>query len=74
MPTTPNQSPEQRARDHIDHLLAECGWVVQDYARLNLAAGTGVAVREYQTDAGQADYVLFVEHKAVGVIEANRKE
>ena len=31
-------------------------------------------MREYQTDVGPADYVLFVDKKAVGVIEAKREE
>jgi type I restriction enzyme R subunit len=53
-----NQNPEQIARDHIDRLLADSGWVVQDFKKLNLAAGMGVAVREYKTDVGPADYVL----------------
>jgi type I restriction enzyme R subunit len=69
-----NQNPEQIARDHIDRLLADSGWVVQDFKKLNLAAGMGVAVREYKTDVGPADYVLFVEGKPVGVIEAKRVE
>ena len=30
----------------------------------------GYAIREYQTDTGPADYVLFVDQKAGGVIEA----
>ena len=69
-----NQNPEQIARDHIDRLLADSGWVVQDFKKLNLAAGMGVAVREYKTDVGPADYVLFVGGKPVGVIEAKRVE
>jgi type I restriction enzyme R subunit len=40
---------------------------------VNLAAAQGVAVREYQTDIGPADYVLFVDRKPVGIIEARRK-
>ncbi len=40
---------------------------------MNLYAGTGVAVREMVTDAGPADYVLFVNRQAVGVIEAKKK-
>lgn len=56
-----NQNPEQIARDRIDALLAASGWMVQDYKRMNLTANVGVAVREYQTDVGPADYVLFVE-------------
>ena len=70
----PNQNPEQLARDKIDQLLLASGWVIQDKKTLNLAAGLGVAVREYQTDAGPADYIFFVNKKPVGVIEAKREE
>lgn len=41
MPITPNQSSEQRERDHIHQHLTTCGWIVQHCARLNLAAGSG---------------------------------
>lgn len=69
-----NQNPEQIARDNIDAELLRCGWVIQNKTQLNLAAATGVAVREYQTDIGPADYVLFVNKKPVGIIEAKRAE
>ena len=69
-----NQNPEQKARDHIDRMLSAAGWVVQDKSSLNPNASLGVAVREYPTDVGPADYVLFVDRKAVGVIEAKRAE
>jgi len=69
-----NQNPEQIARDCIDKQLRECGWIVQDIKHINLNAGTGVAVKEYQTDVGPADYVLFAEGKPCGVIEAKRIE
>lgn len=72
--TTINQNPEQRARDHIDRQLEQAGWLVQNKNTINLNAGPGVAVREYQTDIGPADYVLFVEGKAVGVIEAKPED
>ena len=65
-----NQNPEQIARDAIDELLKKAGWAVQDKKKINFAAGLGVAVREYQTDVGPADYVLFIDKQAVGVIEA----
>jgi len=65
-----NQTPEQKARDNIDGLLAKAGWAVQAKNKINFSASQGVAVREYQTDVGPADYVLFVDNKAVGVIEA----
>ncbi|MGN6400888.1 MAG: type I restriction endonuclease subunit R [Flavisolibacter sp.] len=69
-----NQNPEQLARDRIDEQLTACGWTIQNKSSINLHAGIGVAVREYQTDIGPADYVLFVDKKPVGLIEAKRKE
>jgi type I restriction enzyme R subunit len=69
-----NQNPEQIARDNIDKQLISCGWIIQDKKKTNLAAGLGIAIREYQTDIGPADYVLFVDKKAVGIIEAKREE
>ncbi|MDP2029895.1 MAG: type I restriction-modification enzyme R subunit C-terminal domain-containing protein [Thiobacillus sp.] len=71
---TDNQNPEQKARDTIDALLTQAGWIVQSAKKIDLNVGRGQAVREYQTDVGPADYVLFVDKKAVGVIEAKREE
>lgn len=65
-----NQNPEQKARDNIDRMLEASGWKVQDKKAINFVAGPGIAVKEYQTDIGPADYVLFVDQNAVGVIEA----
>ena len=70
----PNQNPEQSARDRIDVLLAASGWIVQDNKAINFNAGPGIAVREYQTDVGPADYALFVDKAPVGVIEAKKEE
>lgn len=56
-----NQNPEQIARDQIDKRLLAAGWLVQDKSSLNPNAALGVAVREYPTDTGPADYVLFVD-------------
>lgn len=67
-------SPEGKARQQIDEKLIDAGWVVQDVRNLNLGAALGVAVREYPTNSGPADYVLFVKRTAVGVIEAKRDE
>jgi type I restriction enzyme R subunit len=69
-----NQNPEQQARDLIDQKLTASGWKIQNKSSINLHAGNGIAVREYQTDVGPADYVLFVDRKPVGVIEAKRSE
>ena len=71
---TENQNPEQKARDNIDALLEQAGWVVQSAKKIDFNVGQGQAVREYQTDGGPADYVLFIDKKAVGVIEAKKEE
>lgn len=63
-------TPETKARQHIDQKLEQAGWVIQDLAQLNLGAAVGVVVREYPTDTGPADYVLFINRNPVGVIEA----
>ncbi len=63
-------TPEQEARRVIDAQLAACGWVVQDHQHAAVAAAQGVAVREVSVGKGRADYVLFVDCQAVGVIEA----
>ena len=62
--------PEEKARQYIDHLLSMAGWNVQDLQELNLNASSAVAVREYPLQNGTADYLLFIDKKAVGVIEA----
>lgn len=69
-----NQNPEQIARDHIDRLLIESGWLVQPKSKLNLAAGLGVAVTEYRTNTGPVDYLLFIDKKPIGIIEAKKAE
>jgi type I restriction enzyme R subunit len=65
-------SPEQKARQDIDRALEGAGWIVQDRVGMNLAGGVGVAVREFKMASGHgfADYLLFVNGKAVGVLEA----
>ena len=69
-----NQNPEQIVRDKIDQMLVDAGWVVQSRKEVDLGVNQGVAVREYPTDIGPADYVLFVDKKPVGIIEAKREE
>ncbi|MEZ6041955.1 MAG: DEAD/DEAH box helicase family protein [Planctomycetaceae bacterium] len=55
--------PEQLARQNIDNLLAQC-------RDMNITAGPGVAVREFPLKTGFADYLLCLDGKASGVIEA----
>jgi type I restriction enzyme R subunit len=63
-------NPEELARRDIDRQLTDAGWIVQDRAAINLHAGCGVAVREFPLETGEADYLLFADRKAVGVVEA----
>lgn len=68
-------TPEQKAREVIDQRLELAGWVVQDYRKVNLGAGLGVAVREHPiNDTERADYLLYVNRTPVGVIEAKKDE
>ena len=69
-----NRTPEQKARDTIDQLLDEAGWKVQSKNEIDFSASFGIAIREYQTDVGPADYVLFIDKNPVGVIEAKPED
>jgi type I restriction enzyme R subunit len=69
-----NQSPEQQARNAIDEKLIDSGWAVQGKDRIDWKESQGIAVKEYLTDVGPADYVLFVDRSPVGIIEAKKAE
>jgi len=63
-------TPEKKARVLIDQHLREAGWVIQDANAIDLGAGLGIAVREFPLDTGYADYLLYADGKAIGVVEA----
>jgi type I restriction enzyme R subunit len=63
-------TPEELARERIDALLQQCGWVVQTKKQINLTAAPGVAICELTFKTGEPDYTLFVDGKAIGTIEA----
>jgi type I restriction enzyme, R subunit len=64
---------EVQARKKIDAMLTKAGWLIQSKAEANPLAGQGVAVEEFTLATGRADYVLYVDGKIVGVIEAKRE-
>ena len=66
------ETPEQKARREIDTDLTAAGWLVQSREELDLTAGRGIAVREFSMKAGFgfADYLLYLDRKAVGAVEA----
>jgi len=63
-------TPEQKSRQQIDRQLEQCGWVVQSFRDMNMSAGLGIAVREFPLMSGHADYLLYADCNALGVIEA----
>ncbi|HEX7516311.1 MAG TPA: type I restriction-modification enzyme R subunit C-terminal domain-containing protein [Chthoniobacterales bacterium] len=65
-------TPEEIARQNIDALLQECGWVIQNYKQLDLSAGRGIAIREVRLKEGRCDYLLLIDRKPVGIIEAKK--
>ena len=68
-------NPEAQAREIIDHLLEAAGWRVVDRDQVNIHAARGVAVREFSLKPahGEADYLLYVDGQAAGVIEAKKE-
>ena len=68
------KTPEQEARETIDKMLDLSGWDVQDLKNTNIYAKKGVAIRGFplKTGHGFADYLLYVDSKAAGVIEAKK--
>src|ERR1019366_4632424 len=67
------RAPEQEARARIDAQLADCGWLVQDSRQADFSAGPGIALREVRLKSGPCDYLLLVDRKPVGVIEAKKE-
>ncbi|HTD68080.1 MAG TPA: hypothetical protein VK846_16270 [Candidatus Limnocylindria bacterium] len=67
------QSPEQKARQQIDAQLVASGWVVQDFKNVDFSAGRGIALREVPLKTGPCDYLLLVDRKSLGVIEAKKE-
>ncbi len=61
---------EAQARLKIDADLRLAGWIIQDRAEMNLSAGLGIAVREVPMGDGRVDYLLYLNQRIVGVIEA----
>ena len=68
-------TPEAKARVTIDALLVAAGWHVCNVAQANIHAAVGVAIREFPLNNGFgfADYMLYVNGKACGVIEAKKQ-
>lgn len=71
-----NLGPEDKTRhDAIDPALKLAGWLVQPFKSAEVFAAKGVAVEYFPMGwgVGEADYVLFVNGEAVGIIEAKKE-
>lgn len=67
--------PERKARHElINPALKKAGWKIQHFKHANVNDAKGVAVEFFSMskDVGEADYVLFVNGQAVGIIEAKK--
>src|ERR1039457_4214610 len=65
-------TPEELAREKIDAMLTASGWAVQNYKAFNPSAARGIALREVPLKSGRCDYLLLVDRKALGVVEAKK--
>lgn len=66
-------TPEEKARQLIDEKLQAAGYIVQDRQNFDRFAGLGVVCREFlMVDGAEADYLLFIDGKAAGVVEAKK--
>ena len=68
-------TPEDQARENIDQLLTKAGWAVRDQSEANILAYRGIAIRNFTLKQGHgfADYLLYVDSRAAGVIEATKE-
>jgi type I restriction enzyme R subunit len=68
-------TPEDKARETIDRALQQAGWLIQDIREVNLHVGRGVAIRNFPLVSGHgfADYLLYIDGKAAGVVEAKKE-
>ncbi len=64
--------PEDQAREKIDRMLADAGWEVRDLSDTDISGCRGLAIRNFPLKSGHgfADYLLYVNGSAAGVIEA----
>ncbi len=64
--------PEDKARQTIDAMLTAAGWQVQAAGDMDIDAAVGVAVCSFQMGKDEADYLLYADSKAIGVVEAKK--
>ena len=68
------QKPEERARIKIDEQLADAGWHIADRGGVTYEHNAIALVEGLLEGNKEADYLLFVDGKVVGVLEAKRSD
>ena len=68
-------SPEDQARENIDRMLANAGWEVRNLSEVDISVFRGLVIRNFPLKSGHgfADYLLYVNGSAAGVIEAKKE-
>ena len=51
--------PEEQFRKDIDKQLKKANWIIQNRQSINLGAGSGIAIREFNTKVGPVDYGMI---------------
>ena len=65
--------PEEKAREKIDRQLISAGWDI--VSRDEYVSRSTVAVKEALMQGNtESDYLLFIDGKAIAVVEAKREE
>ena len=67
-------TPEEKARQNIDRLFSDAGWSVVDRLHYNPRLSAAAIKEGLLCGNLEADYLLFIEGKAVGVLEAKRED
>lgn len=63
----------QTRKQRIDPRLRKSGWTILSFRTgLDLASRAALAIAEYPTEVGPADYALVLDGQVVGIIEAKR--
>lgn len=65
-------TPEALARESIDAQLVAAGWTVQNYKEADFTAEPGIVLREVPLTTGPCDYLLLVDRKPLGIVEAKK--
>ncbi len=62
--------PEEKARIYIDQMFADAGWEVVSRNDFTISSSAAAVTEGIMQGGKEADYLLFLDGKAIGVLEA----